>query len=85
MEWDALPSGAETAQTSALSGFIIFYKEPTAVTYNRIAVKPSILAKTLENLQKFTAYKIVVCPYSQNGNGVPSLPLEARTMEDGRN
>ena len=85
MEWDALPSGAETAQTSALSGFIIFYKEPTAVTYNIIAVKPSILTRTLENLKRFTAYRIVVCPYSQNGNGVPSLPLETRTLEDGGN
>ncbi len=83
VEWDPLPSGSETAETSNLSGYIIFYKESTAESYNKIAVQPHILAKTLENLQKFTQYKIVVCPYSKNGNGVPSLPLENTTLEDG--
>lgn len=85
VEWDALPSGAETTQTSALSGFILFYKEPAAESYNRIAINPSTRAKTLEDLKKFTVYKIVLCPYSANGNGVPSLPLETRTLEDGKN
>jgi hypothetical protein len=84
VEWDALPSGAETAQTKALSGYIIFYKESTAESYNKIAVQPSLRTKTLENLKKFTQYKIVVCPYSENGNGVPSLPFENTTLEDGK-
>ena len=84
VEWDALPSGAETAQTKALSGYIIFYKESTAESYSKIAVQPSLRTKTLENLKKFTQYKIVVCPYSENGNGVPSLPLECTTLEDGK-
>ena len=84
VEWDPLPSGSETAETSILSGYIIFYKESTAESYNKIAVQPSLQAKRLENLQKFTQYKIVVCPYSGNGNGIPSLPLENTTLEDGK-
>ena len=84
MEWDPLPSSAETPETSDLSGYIIFYKETTANTYNKIAVLSSLLTKILENLGKFTPYKIVVCPYSKNGNGVPSSPLQIRTLEDGK-
>ena len=84
VDWDLLPSSAQTPQTSDLSGYIIFYKEITTDGYNKIAVLPSELTKILTNLQKFTPYKIVVCPYSKNGNGVPSSPLQTTTMEDGK-
>ena len=53
--------------------------------YNKIAVKPNYLDKNLEDLEKYTFYKIVVCPYTENGNGVPSSPHSTRTMEDGKN
>ena len=55
-----------------------------AGNYNRIAVKPNYLTKNLQELQKYTFYKIVVCPYTENGNGVPSSPHSTRTMEDGK-
>ena len=84
VSWNALPSGVETAETSTLSGYIIFYKQSTAEIYSRIAVKQNLLTKTLENLKKFTLYRIVVCPYSKKGNGVPSQPLENKTLEDGK-
>ena len=55
-----------------------------AENYDKIAVKPNYLTKNLENLEKYTFYKIVVCPYTENGNGVPSSLQSIRTMEDSK-
>ena len=66
-----------------MSGYIIFYKENIQDRYQWVAVAPSQVGKTVEDLRKFTLYRIVVSPYSANGNGVPSSPLQTTSLEDG--
>ena len=85
-EWPALPSSAETADTKSLGGYILFYKQTSADSYQKIGIAPagSNLLETLEELKKFTPYRMVVCPYSSNGNGIPSEPVTVTTLEDGK-
>ena len=83
VEWSPLDPSAQTAGTSSLSGYIIFYKTNDQDRYQWVAVAPTQVEKTVENLEKFTVYRIVVSPYSANGNGVPSSPLQNTTLEDG--
>ncbi|XP_028403037.1 uncharacterized protein LOC114525804 isoform X2 [Dendronephthya gigantea] len=81
-EWPALPSSAETSSTSTLTGYVLFYKETAAKPYQKIGVAPTELSKTLEELKKFTEYRMVICPYSEKGNGIPSAPVTKTTLED---
>ncbi|XP_028403035.1 uncharacterized protein LOC114525803 isoform X3 [Dendronephthya gigantea] len=81
-EWPALPSSAETSSTSTLTGYVLFYKETAAKPYQKIGVDPSELSKTLVELKKFTEYRMVICPYSEKGNGIPSAPVTKTTLED---
>ncbi|XP_028417432.1 uncharacterized protein LOC114541817 [Dendronephthya gigantea] len=81
-EWPALPSSAETASTSTLTGYVLFYKKTAAQAYRSIGVAPTELSKTLEELKKFTEYRMVICPYSEKGNGIPSAPVTKTTLED---
>lgn len=82
-QWTALPNAAVTVSTSSLTGYVLFYKETTAKRYQKIGVAPSELLKTLDELKKFTEYRMGVCAYSENGNGVPSAPVTKATLEDG--
>jgi hypothetical protein len=85
-EWPALPFSAETADTKSLLGYILFYKQTSADSYQKIGIAPagSSLLETLEELKKFTPYRMVVCPYSRKGNGIPSEPVTVTTLEDGK-
>ena len=38
----------------------------------------------IDNLEKFTNYSIQVLAFTRKGEGVRSLPLYVRTMEDGK-
>ena len=84
-QWAPLSSTAATSPTSTLSGYILFYKQTSDDSYKKIGVAPgSTLVQTLQDLQKFSPYRMVVCPYSSNGNGIPSQPVTVTTHEDGR-
>ncbi len=84
--WPALPSTAETADTKSLIGYLLFYKQTSADSYQKIGVASgaSALEMILEELKKYTPYRMVVCPYSEKGNGIPSPPVSETTFEDGK-
>jgi hypothetical protein len=85
--WPTLPSSAVTPETKPLDGYVLFYKQTSEDSYRRIGVEAgasSMIAKTLEELKKYTPYRMVVCPYSANGNGIPSEPVPVTTLEDGK-
>ena len=76
-----------TPQTKPLSGYVLFYKQTEEEKYQKIGIEASTsanVAKTVEELKKYTPYRMVVCPYSENGNGIPSQPVTVRTNEDGK-
>ena len=84
-QWAPLSSTAATSPTSTLSGYLLFYKQTSDDSYKKIGVAPgSTLVQTLQDLQKFFPYTMVVCPYSSNGNGIPSQPVTVTTHEDGK-
>ena len=83
--WPTLSSSAVTPQTKSLSGYVLFYKQTEEEKYQKIGIEagPSTnVAKIIEELKKYTPYRMVVCPYSENGNGIPSNPETVRTHED---
>ena len=84
--WPALPPTAETADTKSLIGYLLFYKQTSADSYQKIGVASgtSALEMILEELKKYTPYRMVVCPYSEKGNGIPSPPASDTTFEDGK-
>lgn len=83
VKWQALEQSAQTDQTSSLTGYVIFFKEESSENYQQMAVQKDIVTTVLKDLKKFTLYQISVSPYSSNGNGVPSQPVENKTLEDG--
>ena len=85
-EWEALLSAAVTADTSTLEGYVLFYKRTSEDRYQKIGVAPGVarLTEALQELRKFTPYRLVVCPYSEKGNGIPSEPVTVETLEDGK-
>ena len=85
-EWQALPSAAVTSDTSTLEGYVLFYKRTSEDRYQKIGVAPgaATLTEALQELRKFTPYRLVVCPYSEKGNGIPSEPVTVETLEDGK-
>jgi hypothetical protein len=76
-----------TSVTKHLNGYVLFYKQTSEDSYQKIGIEAgasSMITKTLEKLKKFTPYRMVVCPYSANGNGIPSQPVPVTTLEDGK-
>ena len=86
VRWPALLSTAVTLKTSNLTGYILFYKQSSEDNYKKfgIASGAANLEKILDELKKYTLYRLVVCPYSEKGNGIPSPPVTVRTLEDGK-
>jgi hypothetical protein len=58
-----------------LDGTISFHSKPQPAS-----VQGGVM---LENLEKFTRYKITVSPTTANGTGIPSRFATVMTLEDG--
>ena len=83
--WPTLSSSAVTPETKSLTGYVLFYKQTEEEKYQKIGIEAGSstnIAETIEELKKYTLERMVVCPYSENGNGIPSQPVSVRTNED---
>lgn len=71
---------------STLLGYGIVYKKTGEIFQTGFlkSVSPAPLEATLEDLEKFTNYKIRVFAFTDKGNGVSSQPFSLRTQEDGK-
>lgn len=71
---------------STLLGYGIVYKKTGEIFQIGFlkSVSPAPLEATLEDLEKFTNYKIRVFAFTDKGNGVSSQPVSLRTQEDGK-
>lgn len=71
---------------STLLGYGIVYKKTGEIFQTGFlkSVSPAPLEATLEDLEKFTNYKIRVFAFIDKGNGVSSQPFSLRTQEDGK-
>lgn len=71
---------------STLLGYGIVYKKTGEIFQVGFlkSIRPAPLEATLEDLEKFTNYKIRVFAFTDKGNGVSSQPVSLRTQEDGK-
>jgi hypothetical protein len=74
-----------TADFENVTRITVFYKKTVGtIQFNSIPVPASSQGGVvLENLEKYTWYKITLSPTTVNGTGIPSRIVKMRTKEDG--